>query len=232
MNAADLERVLEIAEDLPLAPHWPASAYVAAMNPEHTPRRVALVAKLESGEMVGEWETREKWTCASKPGAEKTADLKGHGFSRAGNEPTHDSVLAAEGMQRAGKIFPQGLKPGPLPVRSLGTAEAVPFQSGIERDEGVVVGFAVAAMVVQEAELETIAVAAERQRRGVGGLLLRALVDELKAAQVSELRLEVRASNQVALGFYCQEGFEEAGRRPRYYADPEEDAVLMRLRLA
>jgi ribosomal-protein-alanine acetyltransferase len=92
-----------------------------------------------------------------------------------------------------------------------------------------VVGFAVAAVVAGEAELETIAVVADGQRRGVGGLLLRALVDELKTAQASELNLEVRASNQVALGFYRQQGFEEAGRRPRYYADPEEDAVLMKL---
>jgi ribosomal-protein-alanine N-acetyltransferase len=91
------------------------------------------------------------------------------------------------------------------------------------------VGFAVAAVVAGEAELETIAVVANGQRRGVGGLLLRALVDDLKTAQASELNLEVRASNQVALGFYRQQGFEEAGRRPRYYADPEEDAVLMKL---
>jgi ribosomal-protein-alanine N-acetyltransferase len=44
--------------------------------------------------------------------------------------------------------------------------------------------------------------------------------------------LEVRASNQAALGFYRGQGFRETGRRPRYYADPEEDAVLMLLNLA
>jgi ribosomal protein S18 acetylase RimI-like enzyme len=49
---------------------------------------------------------------------------------------------------------------------------------------------------------------------------------------VSELTLEVRASNRAALGFYRAQGFEETGRRPRYYADPEEDAVLMGLNLA
>ena len=48
---------------------------------------------------------------------------------------------------------------------------------------------------------------------------------------VGEVLLEVRASNQRALDFYRSLGWEETGRRPRYYADPEEDAVLMGLKL-
>ena len=146
MCAADLGRVQEIAASLPQAPHWAASAYVAAMNHESTPRRIALVA------------------------------------------------------------------------------------AELENDEPA--GLLVAALLPPEAELETIAVAAEGQRRGVGGLLLRALVDKLRTVLVSELNLEVRASNRAALQFYCRYGFEESGRRTRYYADPEEDAVLMKLRLA
>jgi ribosomal-protein-alanine N-acetyltransferase len=94
------------------------------------------------------------------------------------------------------------------------------------------VGFAVASVVSPEAELETIAVAAEAQRRGVGERLLGALVEELRAERVAELLLEVRASNAAAIGFYRVRGFEEAGRRARYYAEPEEDAVLMRMKLA
>jgi len=39
----------------------------------------------------------------------------------------------------------------------------------------------------------------------------------------------VRASNGAAIGFYRAQGFAETGRRPRYYADPEEDAILLRL---
>jgi [ribosomal protein S18]-alanine N-acetyltransferase len=93
-------------------------------------------------------------------------------------------------------------------------------------------GFLVAGILAPEAELETIAVAAGRQRHGAGGRLLRALVEQLWREQVSELNLEVRASNRAARGFYRAKGFEETARRPRYYADPEEDAVLMRLMLA
>jgi ribosomal-protein-alanine N-acetyltransferase len=96
---------------------------------------------------------------------------------------------------------------------------------------GALVGFAVAGLVLPQAELETIAVAAEAQRHGVGNRLFSVLIDEIKAAGATEFILEVRASNDTALAFYRQRGWSETGRRPRYYAEPEEDAVLMRLRL-
>jgi ribosomal-protein-alanine N-acetyltransferase len=101
-----------------------------------------------------------------------------------------------------------------------------------EPETGVVAGFLVAGLQPPQAELETIAVAAEGQRRGVGRRLLAALIAMLKTAQVTEVILEVRASNHAALGFYRTLGFVKAGRRPRYYANPEEDAVLLELRLA
>jgi len=94
------------------------------------------------------------------------------------------------------------------------------------------VGFLVAGLVAPEGELETIAVAQEGQRRGVGTRLLQALTEKLRTERVTDLMLEVRASNQVALDFYRALGFRETGRRVRYYADPEEDAVLMGIRLA
>jgi [ribosomal protein S18]-alanine N-acetyltransferase len=92
-------------------------------------------------------------------------------------------------------------------------------------------GFLVASVVAPEAELETIAVARQGQRRGVGARLLRSLVDALRPEHVNQLLLEVRASNRAAVAFYRALGFRDAGRRARYYADPEEDAALMALRL-
>jgi ribosomal-protein-alanine N-acetyltransferase len=59
--------------------------------------------------------------------------------------------------------------------------------------------------------------------------LLGALTAELRTAGVDALLLEVRASNGAALSLYASLGFVEAGRRRRYYLDPEEDASLMRL---
>ena len=96
---------------------------------------------------------------------------------------------------------------------------------------GKVVAFAVASLLPPQGELELIAVAPEFQRRGLARLLFAALAKELKTRQVTEVSLEVRASNHPALAFYLDPGFAETARRPRYYADPVEDAVLLSLRL-
>jgi ribosomal-protein-alanine N-acetyltransferase len=97
--------------------------------------------------------------------------------------------------------------------------------------EFLLMGFAVASLTAPQAELETIAVAAEKQRRGVARKLFEELAEKLALAGATEVVLEARASNQPALGLYRRLGFVETGRRPRYYHDPIEDAVLMRLGL-
>src|SRR6202034_1498679 len=66
MSAADLERVLGIAESLPQAPQWPASAYIAAMDTGNTPRRIALVAECVSGEERDSREVPENQTSGAK----------------------------------------------------------------------------------------------------------------------------------------------------------------------
>lgn len=92
---------------------------------------------------------------------------------------------------------------------------------------GPVLGFAVASLLPPQAELETIAVAAAHHRRGIARSLLQSLLVELRPAGIHELWLEVRASNTPAIALYRSLGFRETGRRPRYYADPVEDALLM-----
>ena len=94
-----------------------------------------------------------------------------------------------------------------------------------------VVAFAVASLLPPQAELEMIAVAPELQRRGLARSLFAAMAKQLKSQQITEVILEVRASNRSALAFYLHQGFVETAHRPRYYADPVEDAVLLSLRL-
>ena len=98
-------------------------------------------------------------------------------------------------------------------------------------ESGEVLGFAVAAVAAPEGELEAVAVASEWQRRGVARRLFAGLASALRLDEVWEVFLEVRASNYAALGLYAALGFTETGRRARYYADPDEDAILMRLSL-
>ena len=94
---------------------------------------------------------------------------------------------------------------------------------------GKVLGFVVASVLPPQAELESIAVMADWQRRGIGRFLLVELAWKLKLMAVREILLEVRASNRAAREFYESAGWVQTGARPRYYKDPEEDAVLMSL---
>jgi [ribosomal protein S18]-alanine N-acetyltransferase len=96
---------------------------------------------------------------------------------------------------------------------------------------GQIAGFSVASVVVGQGELESIAVAETSQRRGIGAELLRATLREVKALGVDEIVLEVRESNIGATGLYAKTGFGVVGRRPGYYSDPVEDAILLGLRL-
>jgi len=146
MVPADLDPVVRLAASLDQAPHWPRSAYLAALLPNAAPPRIALVAD-----------------------APETAAIQ---------------------------------------------------------------GFAVASLLPPQGELESIAVAINSQRQGLARQIFSALAHELKTAQIAELLLEVRASNVTALAFYHAVGFVETGRRPRYYTDPVEDALLLKLCLA
>jgi tRNA threonylcarbamoyladenosine biosynthesis protein TsaB len=106
-----------------------------------------------------------------------------------------------------------------------------------EGKEGRLAGFVVASLVPgpggspAEAELESIVTALAHQRRGVARELFAVLKTELRRHGAREVILEVRDGNRSAQAFYRFLGFREDGRRAGYYADPVEDAVLMRLRL-
>lgn len=93
-----------------------------------------------------------------------------------------------------------------------------------------IVGFAIASVVPLDAELETIAVAEAAQRQGVARQLFFEMGGALRGAGVAAIALEVRASNAPALSLYRALGFHEVGKRQRYYVDPVEDALLMRMR--
>jgi len=98
---------------------------------------------------------------------------------------------------------------------------------------GQVLGFA--AGVVQKtgpAELESLAVAPSARRRGIGAALCCEIAAWARTLRASELLLEVRMSSDAAVALYKGLGFEEIGRRPGYYREPEDDAILMRLALA
>ena len=97
-------------------------------------------------------------------------------------------------------------------------------------------GFAVATALSipgapAECELEFVLVRTQVRRSGIGGMLVHAVLNWGRALQADEIRLEVRESNVGAVQLYQRCGFVIAGRRPGYYANPPEDALLMHRRL-
>lgn len=95
-----------------------------------------------------------------------------------------------------------------------------------EGEDGVLLGYAVLYTVLDEGNLDNIAVAPEFRRQGVADALLCALTGFARG-HLARLFLEVRASNAPALTLYRKYGFAEVGRRKNYYENPREDAILM-----
>jgi tRNA threonylcarbamoyl adenosine modification protein YeaZ len=146
MREADLDEVVMIAASQRQAPFWPRESYRTALDPNATPRRIALVVEVS----------------------------------------------------------------------------------------GKVAGLAVASLLPPQAELESMVVDTHYHRCGLARRLFEELTGRLRQAGVTEVILEVRASNQAALGLYRRLGFVQTGLRPGYYVnppEPAEDAVLMRLGL-
>jgi [ribosomal protein S18]-alanine N-acetyltransferase len=87
------------------------------------------------------------------------------------------------------------------------------------------VGFIVAQLAADEAEILTFGVAADWQRIGVGRKLIEGLVRAIKRAEAKRLLLEVAADNLAATVLYSRMGFKEVGRRQEYYQRPGGPAV-------
>lgn len=92
-----------------------------------------------------------------------------------------------------------------------------------------VAGYIGSQTVLGEACVMNVAVRPGFRGRGVSKLLMQALVDHCKATDCTLLTLEVRESNEPALGLYRSFGFELQGKRRNYYTDPKEDALIMTL---
>lgn len=101
----------------------------------------------------------------------------------------------------------------------------------VMEEESAVQGFLVARTLSREFEIENIVVSVSARRRGVGTSLLRGFLDLARRPDVQAVFLEVREANAAARALYQKLSFRQTGRRPRYYRDPEEDAIIYRLDL-
>lgn len=84
-------------------------------------------------------------------------------------------------------------------------------------------------LIVDEAHVATIATHPDFRQRGIGAQILTTALKDAAEAGATRALLEVREKNEAALSMYRKFGFEVAGRRPKYYKDNGEDAILMTL---
>ena len=95
-------------------------------------------------------------------------------------------------------------------------------------EEDKLVGYVGSQSVLGEADMMNLAVDPAFRRQGVGKQLVCILIQNLREKDVHSLTLEVRSSNRNAICLYGQLGFEQVGRRPNYYSNPKEDALILR----
>lgn len=92
---------------------------------------------------------------------------------------------------------------------------------------GGIVGFAGMWAAMDEAHFTIVGVARGHRRRGIATLLVIALLDEAVRRGATRATLEVREHNLGAQRLYEKLGFASVGKRPRYYSDTNEDALIM-----
>jgi len=100
--------------------------------------------------------------------------------------------------------------------------------------DGEIVGYGVLSVVLDEAHVLNLCTSGEAEGRGLGRHLLHALLRIARAGGARRVFLEVRPSNKRAIKLYDAAGFNEIGRRPRYYPAPSngrEDAMVMAIEL-
>ena len=108
------------------------------------------------------------------------------------------------------------------------------FWDGLRRSLGVtmppevnIFGYGGFWLMAGEAHISTIAVRPEWRRRGIGELLLVAMLEQAVELGADLATLEVRVSNVAAQSLYQKYGFAKVGLRPHYYSDRGEDALVM-----
>ena len=93
--------------------------------------------------------------------------------------------------------------------------------------EEKVVGFVAYSYVLDEGDIQDIAVLPEYQSQKLGTKMLCKVIKLCKKQGVTKLTLEVRSSNQKAISLYQQFDFKEIALRKNYYKNPTEDAIIM-----
>jgi ribosomal-protein-alanine N-acetyltransferase len=97
--------------------------------------------------------------------------------------------------------------------------------------EGSIAGILIGRVAADEFEILNLAVGKAWRRRGIATKLIETALAHARTAGARQAYLDVRASNQGGIALYGRLGFRVCGRRPNYYRNPPEDAVLLVLHI-
>ena len=122
--------------------------------------------------------------------------------------------------------------PSPWSIDNFKSSFEVGHHGLVCKEDNKMLGFLIFSPIKPEAHLLSIAVIETQQYKGIGSLLLKSMLSQCKAMGINQVFLEVRASNEKAIGFYQKYGFKKDAIRDNYYSgDIPEDALLMSLGL-
>ena len=94
-------------------------------------------------------------------------------------------------------------------------------------ERGRALAYAGLTVSFDDGALTNVATSPEVRRTGLGERVLRELMEQARARGVTHFSLEVRESNFPAIALYEKLGFQTAGKRPRFYKNPVEAALVM-----
>ena len=122
--------------------------------------------------------------------------------------------------------------PSPWSIDNFKSSFEVGHHGLVCKEDNKMLGFLIFSPIKPEAHLLSIAVIETQQYKGIGSLLLKSMISQCNAMGINQVFLEVRASNEKAIGFYQKYGFKKDAIRDNYYSgDIPEDALLMSLGL-
>lgn len=173
--------------------------------------------------MAGRWAARD----AMRPTIELPPDVR-----RESDDGTHLRLATKEDIGRVVAIEHEAFSDAWSRTsfeQLLSDARALFVVACDGRD--IVQGYVVAWYVLDEGEIANLAVSSAARQRGVGGTLLDAALAAGRTRGAATVYLEVRDSNESARSLYASRGFVQVTRRRRYYRDPTEDALVLKLDL-
>lgn len=145
------------------------------------------------------------------------------GYKRELESPNSDLLVIEEVTGKKQEVIGQSTQYG----RENSVATALSQEGETSSLERSLVGIGCLWAILEEAHITILGVHPNYRGQGLGQALLYALLKKAWKRRLEWATLEVRASNRPAQSLYEKFGFQEVGRRRRYYKDTGEDALIL-----